>query len=570
MICARASAKNLQASKHQCFKNWTGSSSGMEADIIVEGFSKSIDMYGLKYARFIGDGDSNVYKKILDSSPYLNLTVEKFECKNHLLRNMCNKVKEIAGNSKLGNVSLRKVIGERILRLRVAITMSVRHRKNENIETEREKISKLRDDILNAPYHIFGSHENCNAYFCHGKQEKNFVEALKNSGLFHKLMEITNNLADHAKSLLKDANNNIVEQFNSIVAKFVGGKRINYCLKTSYQARCSAAVVSHNSKMPLYQLHKTMFDCSPGLISKLSEQRKKRRRIQDSARRKKIKRRRLFPITVDNSYGSSAEKPDLDAEDFKMKRNRILESLNISQEQRETILANTINQSLSHDWKQERRHRLTASNFGYVCNKLPHTKCDTLVKKILYSNYESRGMKYGRRNERHAIEELCERNIKVKPCGLFIDEDLPFLAASPDGLLEDDGLLEIKCPSSCSNLTPEEGIESRKITFWSIDRKDKKITSINKKHIYFYQIQGQLHISKRKYCLFVVWTPHGMKMEKVERDESFWEKHMKEKLEKFYFDCLLPELADPRYPRHMPIRNPEYILEAQRQRKEKK
>lgn len=39
---------------------------------------------------------------------------------------------------------------------------------------------------------------------------------------------------------------------------------------------------------------------------------------------------------------------------------------------------------------------------------------------------------------------------------------------------------------------------------------------------------------------------------------------MKEKLIKFYFDCLLPELIDPRIPRSLPIRNPEYIIQAQK------
>lgn len=57
----------------------------MEADILLEGFNKRRDMYGVKYARFIGDGDSNVHKKIFNSRPYDNLTVEKIEFKNHLL-----------------------------------------------------------------------------------------------------------------------------------------------------------------------------------------------------------------------------------------------------------------------------------------------------------------------------------------------------------------------------------------------------------------------------------------------------------------------------------------------------
>lgn len=46
-----------------------------------------------------------------------------------------------------------------------------------------------------------------------------------------------------------------------------------------------------------------------------------------------------------------------------------------------------------------RRTILTASNFGCVCNKLPHTNCDSIVKKILYSNFDSNVMKYGRQHE---------------------------------------------------------------------------------------------------------------------------------------------------------------------------
>ncbi|CAL1295640.1 unnamed protein product, partial [Larinioides sclopetarius] len=74
-ICIRA--KNLKKSpnSHKCCKNWNGSSSGMEASIIQEGFLNSVSMYGVKYAKLIADGDSNVYKAILDSRPYNELQV---------------------------------------------------------------------------------------------------------------------------------------------------------------------------------------------------------------------------------------------------------------------------------------------------------------------------------------------------------------------------------------------------------------------------------------------------------------------------------------------------------------
>lgn len=56
--------------QHRCFRNWDGSSSAMEADIIVEGFNNSLSLYGLKYTKFIADGDSSVHSKILKDVSY--------------------------------------------------------------------------------------------------------------------------------------------------------------------------------------------------------------------------------------------------------------------------------------------------------------------------------------------------------------------------------------------------------------------------------------------------------------------------------------------------------------------
>jgi len=42
------------------------------------------------------------------------------------------------------------------------------------------------------------------------------------------------------------------------------------------------------------------------------------------------------------------------------------------------------------------------------------------------------------------------------------------------------------------------------------------------------------------------------------------------KLKMFFFNCLLPELVDPRHSRSMPIRNPTYILEAKMKKEKNK
>lgn len=119
----------------------------------------------------------------------------------------------------------------------------------------------LKTDIRNVPSHTFGEHKKCAElqYFCQKTtvdEENSMAEFKKFTTLASKISEITENIARHSKSLMFNVDNNIVEQFNAIIAKFTGGKRINFALKPSYQSRCSAAVVSHNSKKPIYKIYK--------------------------------------------------------------------------------------------------------------------------------------------------------------------------------------------------------------------------------------------------------------------------------------------------------------------------
>lgn len=69
-------------------------------------------------------------------------------------------------------------------------------------------------------------------------------------------------------------------------------------------------------------------------------------------------------------------------------------------------------------------------------------------------------------------------------------------------------------------------------------------------------MQGQLHIADKKICLFAVWTGKELpvKVEKITRDDEFWEKAMKNRLIDYYNKCLLPEIVDPRKSRSMPLR----------------
>ena len=69
-------------------------STAMEADIILEGFKRSIETNGLIYETMITDGDSNVYKDLLDNNVYRehNIVIRRIFCTIHLLRNLCKKL----------------------------------------------------------------------------------------------------------------------------------------------------------------------------------------------------------------------------------------------------------------------------------------------------------------------------------------------------------------------------------------------------------------------------------------------------------------------------------------------
>ena len=55
----------------------------METNIIIDGFCQAERVHGLRYIRFIGDGDSSVYPTLLTTVPGWGRAIEKMECANH-------------------------------------------------------------------------------------------------------------------------------------------------------------------------------------------------------------------------------------------------------------------------------------------------------------------------------------------------------------------------------------------------------------------------------------------------------------------------------------------------------
>lgn len=121
---------------------------------------------------------------------------------------------------------------------------------------------------------------------------------------------------------------------------------------------------------------------------------------------------------------------------------------------------------------------------------------------------------YGKQMEPVAKEMLeTTLNIKIEPAGLFISEQYPFLGATPDGLVGENQIVEIKCPWSARFMTPDEGIAAGAIKCWRRKKPGKNDIvgeiEFNKRDKWYYQIQSQLHYTKRDSCLFAVYTPNA-------------------------------------------------------------
>ena len=109
------------------------------------------------------------------------------------------------------------------------------------------------------------------------------------------------------------------------------------------------------------------------------------------------------------------------------------------------------------------------------------------------------------------------------------------------------GLVEIKCPFRAQD-APLINLSTGKSNNFFLKHSEGQF-SLKRNHDYYYQIQGQLHILKRQWCDFVVWTPRkdDYALERIHYDNNFWEEKMIPKLTKFYLSSLLPEAAAPRH-----------------------
>ncbi len=212
---------------------------------------------------------------------------------------------------------------------------------------------------------------------------------------------------------------------------------------------------------------------------------------------------------------------------------------NITEEGATQLEQDTRGQSDSKLWFKERLWRITASRFGeIICATENRDKKLLCASLFSHQKLKTPAVIHGQTWEKVAVKALEEKHsIKVSESGLFVSPCYPFLGASPDGLIGTEGIVEVKCPYNGRN----SQISPSKL-FPFLKQEDEKL-ELKRNHRYFYQIMGQLAISRRQYCLFVVYTHCDLFVQKIIYESTFFDQEMLPKLKDFYDNDYRPYVA---------------------------
>ena len=211
-----------------------------------------------------------------------------------------------------------------------------------------------------------------------------------------------------------------------------------------------------------------------------------------------------------------------------------VEGLSVSLAQSCLYEEETREQSDTQKWHDLRAQRLSSSKFKDVCTR--RGDFESLAVRQLKKTVQTAAMKHGINTEEEAAAAYADSGeCNVFPAGIVINPSCPHLAASPDRRVYDPtennpwGLLEIKCPvkDSISELAYLKCING--------------VYKLKKTHSYYYQVMGQMLLTGCKWVDFYVYCKSDFHLERVKFDAVFCSE-MKMKLDKFYFEYLLPEL----------------------------
>lgn len=183
----------------------------------------------------------------------------------------------------------------------------------------------------------------------------------------------------------------------------------------------------------------------------------------------------------------------------------------------------------SKEWFQKRKSRITGSIAGAVLGVNPWSSPEDVMRRMVreslgvFDEFSNIATEYGVRNEDHATKCLeIDHDLEVKETGFHTYED--WLGASPDGLIGDDTVLEIKTPYGLRN--------------------GGEFKTLKDQPYYYAQVQLEMLCTGRIKAIFYQWAPHGQKIEYINLDHE-WLSINLPKLRVFHKQ-FLNELKNPK------------------------
>lgn len=237
------------------------------------------------------------------------------------------------------------------------------------------------------------------------------------------------------------------------------------------------------------------------------------------------------------------------------------------------IASSTVGQNLNPLWTEARLFRFNGSKLGDVIHAAVKRRklCESLIKSLFervkvrtnvvknvkggkYKDVGVNAAQWGQDHEADAKKKFTEKTgLKVEETGIWIHET-GLWASSPDGLVGNDAVLEIKCPfqfraakSFKECLMNEEEFfntaPSKRYALYYDEDLDKFILWDD--HNYYHQVQGELWCTLRDLCYFAVWTVDDIAITEVERSDSWYTDNVPRLLDKYEKE-FLPRLLKMR------------------------
>ncbi|KAK1885950.1 Exonuclease [Dissostichus eleginoides] len=227
---------------------------------------------------------------------------------------------------------------------------------------------------------------------------------------------------------------------------------------------------------------------------------------------------------------------------------KVFEELNLTPEQCLLVEEKTRKQSRSRVWFEQRAGRVTASSFHEAAKT---ESSSSLIKRVCYprsSQFSTEATRWGLQNEDTAKKSYLvamqdhHEDINVAASGLILNPELPWIGASPDGVVScachEPGILEIKCPFSAKDRSL---LECTKDSRFCLTVPEGGLMSLKLDHSYMYQVQAQMRVAEVMFCDFVVWTPQELFKQRIMFDGAFFDV-AHSKVVNFFRTGILPEL----------------------------